>query len=370
MIIGLSNAFSAGVFLAIALLHILPEASQEYQDAIGGNPYKNFPLPFLMAIVTYAFVLFIEKIAFDSLNILEEHHPNDQLGLTPRILSHESFVSKASSKKKVDIGAYGREEELKRSLERAKQAQEIGKAVNMRNERETEESPLGQMEEEDRNEEIFKELMNYQLRVAQQLKEYSQKGEDDEEREENHTLDDLEGDDKENGASLKKNLLEDFAGSVPRTKSSGSKRSIGHHSNVSQESRKAVSTIGSIMKPFLFLVALSFHGTIEGMAVGLQTTFYNASKLCLAIVLHKWAEALTLGVSFSKASVNHCTALMMVLIFSFAAPVGVLLGIMLSGLGAKATAIIMSCASGSFFFCISFKFTIFHWFWWKLSFVF
>jgi zinc transporter 1/2/3 len=62
-ILGIANSFSGGVFLAIALIHILPEASDDYKEQYGD---KSFPLPFLLVFVGYAFILSIDKVAFDS----------------------------------------------------------------------------------------------------------------------------------------------------------------------------------------------------------------------------------------------------------------------------------------------------------------
>jgi len=42
------------------------------------------------------------------------------------------------------------------------------------------------------------------------------------------------------------------------------------------------------------LAALSFHGFFEGTALGLQKAFKSTSSLLIAILAHKWAEALTL----------------------------------------------------------------------------
>ena len=82
-VLGVANAFTGGIFLAIALLHILPEASETYADlkssedehvhevAHGGDEEdKVFPLPFLLVFVGYALILTIDKVVFDSAGLL------------------------------------------------------------------------------------------------------------------------------------------------------------------------------------------------------------------------------------------------------------------------------------------------------------
>jgi len=50
-ILGIANAFSGGVFIAIALMHIMPEQTESYEN-IDIDPYiKQFPIPFLLLVL-------------------------------------------------------------------------------------------------------------------------------------------------------------------------------------------------------------------------------------------------------------------------------------------------------------------------------
>ena len=82
--------------------------------------------------------------------------------------------------------------------------------------------------------------------------------------------------------------------------------------------------------PYILLLALGFHGFFEGMALGIQSEINNTLSLFLAIVAHKWAASLTLGISFVKAGVQRNQLIIMVLIFAFIGPVGVAIGLILS----------------------------------------
>jgi hypothetical protein len=58
--INLANCFSAGLLLSVALLHILPNADDllyQSNDNVGGR----FPWPFCCTIISYTFVLILEK---------------------------------------------------------------------------------------------------------------------------------------------------------------------------------------------------------------------------------------------------------------------------------------------------------------------
>jgi zinc transporter 1/2/3 len=49
------------------------------------------------------------------------------------------------------------------------------------------------------------------------------------------------------------------------------------------------------------MLALSVHSIFEGLALGLETNLTNAIDLMVAILLHKFAEALSLSISLGRA---------------------------------------------------------------------
>ena len=75
-ILGIANSFAAGVFLAIAFVHILPEEVENWE---GLNPDVDplFPLPYLLVLVGYTLILIIDKVMFDTHALFEDH---DDLG--------------------------------------------------------------------------------------------------------------------------------------------------------------------------------------------------------------------------------------------------------------------------------------------------
>jgi zinc transporter 1/2/3 len=80
-IIGIANAFSGGVFLSIALVHILPDVTGSYQEYMetnnptepGEEPPKFFPLPYLLVFCGYSFILMVDKVMFDSHALIHDH---------------------------------------------------------------------------------------------------------------------------------------------------------------------------------------------------------------------------------------------------------------------------------------------------------
>ena len=91
----LANSFSGGLFLAIALVHILPDVVKEYdeythvhEDPVngtislqgmprlthGGDEAEPFPLPFVLVFAGYTFILLVDKVMFDSHALFDHGH--------------------------------------------------------------------------------------------------------------------------------------------------------------------------------------------------------------------------------------------------------------------------------------------------------
>jgi len=67
MLLALTRAFSGGLFLAVGIVHLLPEAAENFEDYFKSNGYQGeqFPWAFLILLISFSLVLFIEKIATD-----------------------------------------------------------------------------------------------------------------------------------------------------------------------------------------------------------------------------------------------------------------------------------------------------------------
>ena len=86
-LIGIANSFSGGIFLCVALLHLLPESAEIFEEYFDdqatnnqdGTPRpKHFPFSFLLAFVGYTIILIIEKVIFDSHTHLDADDDDDE----------------------------------------------------------------------------------------------------------------------------------------------------------------------------------------------------------------------------------------------------------------------------------------------------
>jgi len=99
--------------------------------------------------------------------------------------------------------------------------------------------------------------------------------------------------------------------------------------------------------PYILLIALSFHGFFEGIALGLQESNKEALFLYIAIISHKWAESFTLGISFSKANIEKSTFIKLIILFSIFTPLGAILGLILSNTSKIIEGIFLAMSGGN-----------------------
>jgi zinc transporter ZupT len=92
-ILGIANAFAAGVFMGIAFVHILPEMTAEWAEIEASKGVTHiFPMPELLVVCGYTFILIIDKVLFDT-HALFEHDEHGEGGH-----SHDGAVDPAEQK--------------------------------------------------------------------------------------------------------------------------------------------------------------------------------------------------------------------------------------------------------------------------------
>ena len=66
--LNISNAFSGGLFLGIGLFHVLPEGNEKIKEK-----WPDLPWAYFIAFLSYALILFVEKVLMDSHDLLNNH---------------------------------------------------------------------------------------------------------------------------------------------------------------------------------------------------------------------------------------------------------------------------------------------------------
>ena len=106
----------------------------------------------------------------------------------------------------------------------------------------------------------------------------------------------------------------------------------------------------SSITPYILLIALSVHGVFEGIALGVMNTIRECSILFSAIILHKWAAAFALGISFYKSGTNTDLFVKMIIIFTSFGPLGIIIGMIFSDAGNLMKGVMLSISGGTFIY--------------------
>lgn len=70
-LLSLSNCFSGGLFFAIGLIHILPEATETFNKTYKDPEEEHFPWSYFVCLSCFSFVLLIDKVLFNNVDDIE-----------------------------------------------------------------------------------------------------------------------------------------------------------------------------------------------------------------------------------------------------------------------------------------------------------
>lgn len=104
----------------------------------------------------------------------------------------------------------------------------------------------------------------------------------------------------------------------------------GDQTSQQSKSKRGSSSIASKLTPYILLIALGLHSFFEGLALGLGDTIGRTLVMLGAILVHKWAESLSLGISFVRAKTDKTNFIAMSIVFGIISPLGVVVGWVLS----------------------------------------
>ena len=92
---GVANAFSGGVFLAICSMHIMPEQTESWAD------YEiDFPLPFALLVGGYTLMLTIDRVLFEAHDDESKDSLKESLNKSNRIDERADRIRKSITDKK------------------------------------------------------------------------------------------------------------------------------------------------------------------------------------------------------------------------------------------------------------------------------
>lgn len=321
-ILSIAKAFSGGIFLAIALLHIIPEAHTQYlvylhkaaayndhdthtttakeepHGVILGGVYRNlhgidnvheflelgFPLPYFAVFVGYTFILMIDKVIFDSHAI---EHKNDHFRDSIR-LSTVNKRQRSNSNANQDANGI---QFVSNFASGGRPLETFQKYNEFKDEDEIEGNQNDDIDISEGIRQYLSKADRFSARIGEALSKKYTKGERSRE------IDIV-------------NRMRSNTGDPSNSEKFQSDRKMFENSIVQS---KPAATPNDFFSAILLMVALSTHSVFEGIAVGLQGEISDVWNFFVAIGLHKWAEAMCLGISMS-CNLEHNKNLVKILI--------------------------------------------------------
>ena len=79
-ILSFLNCFSAGIFLGMAIVHMMPEAAEVYgMWALCEGVERPFPLPYVMYFIGYMVILSIDRVLAKAYHLGHDHKEDDKV---------------------------------------------------------------------------------------------------------------------------------------------------------------------------------------------------------------------------------------------------------------------------------------------------
>ncbi|CAD8074773.1 unnamed protein product [Paramecium primaurelia] len=251
-LLSISQAFSGGLFLSVALLHLLPESQEKYEQSLNfdqNSEKEIFPFPFLITILSFALILFIEKIVTN-----HKHQHSDHIDVQPS--QNVEFIMKSDE---------------------SVCCSQIGACCNQ--------------VESQAQEDLLRKAISSQVKMAQR---------------------------------------------------------VGF--NEIQKKTKNKKAKSSNLTPYLLQLAVGIHAIFEGLAIGIESNLSRCIGIALAVFCHKWAEGLTLGLTFKKAKVPHSKAKKLIVLQALMNPLGISIGWILSSNRVIIVSIFYAISAGTFLY--------------------
>ena len=95
-------------------------------------------------------------------------------------------------------------------------------------------------------------------------------------------------------------------------------------------------------------MAMGFHSVFEGIALGLQPDLTGWASILAVIVLHKWAESMSIGVSIVKHKITGNKMLILIFLYVICTPLGIIIGLNVKGSNKLIESIFMGASAGTF----------------------
>lgn len=102
--------------------------------------------------------------------------------------------------------------------------------------------------------------------------------------------------------------------------------------------------------PAVLVISMCIEGFFSGLALGVSEDPSALWAVFAAVVLHKWAEALAVGISFMKKDFGKAKQVIAAILVSLDVPIGGVVGILAHELNFKVRGVLIAITAGVFIY--------------------
>lgn len=326
-----SNCFSGGLFVAIGLIHILPEShfylEAQQEHATGKNPKQPFPLSYVICLLTFSLLLFIDKIWLNNLEVAAT--ADEAREDFRRHKTGEHHVGEVALPKKFREDKYRTKEQRIEDMEdniRRQLSITQKLALNFRPTRAV-------LHKYCCNEDHLRKRSD----PKHQCSESDVSGSICESS--------FEVDPEEEAQAILPHDKETRLAMIEEESDKIIRKDTAHHHHA-----PIIGAETDSIRVYIILVAMGIHGIFSGLALGVTLDKEDLLYLFLAMLFHKWSEAFTVGISFVKSRVPEGRATFLILVFSVFTPLGIFIGMLIPTTNMTLVGICFALSAGSFLY--------------------
>ena len=307
MLISLSNCFCGGLFIAIGLIHILPEShemldlSHSQPDSAGkgkllqgSEDEGGLQYSYLICLLSYSVILLLDKVVFNNSDLIENNPENQGNPQTLDLNRSMIRMSVQDSENKIEDNF------KERVCSKYKMALRMSRNSNLRDS--FSKSRVSELDEQNRakkaklivlkNEEFegTEEIENEPQFLEEKLIQKDAKKTSKDKKRKTKSKSNLGKSDDEEDNLLKVKLPENFR--------INNNLSVEHGNNHEHHTHNLIRKNDSIVTCIVLLVAMGIHGFFALLAFGLEKSEKGTVNLFIALIAHKWSEAMTVGRDF------------------------------------------------------------------------
>ncbi|CAD2095301.1 hypothetical protein YYG_04692 [Plasmodium vinckei petteri] len=104
------------------------------------------------------------------------------------------------------------------------------------------------------------------------------------------------------------------------------------------------------LQSFFLTISLAIHSGIEGMIVGTSDDSHFVFITTFCILSHKWIAGVTVSLSLNRNHISKHLKIILLLIFIFSSPLGIIVGHLVHSSGEKITCLINAVSIGTLLF--------------------